>query len=122
MSPCLCGAPDCRACGPAQGWHIHSPRCSDADGRYDCGQRAYGEDDGTCDWCGEPSATSICGSCQQRYEEEQASGPYTAGTVETETVACKFCGEEAIALTAHLHQGTWVGDNCCWDERLRMSE
>jgi hypothetical protein len=39
-----------------------------------------------------------------------------------ETVTCKFCVKECIAATAHLHQGQWVGDECCWDERLRSSE
>ena len=37
------------------------------------------------------------------------------------TVACKFCGRAAYAHIAHLHQGGWVGE-CCWDERLRMTE
>jgi hypothetical protein len=39
--PCLCGAPDCFSCGPAQGWHIHSRRCQDEDGYYACGQTSY---------------------------------------------------------------------------------
>lgn len=39
-----------------------------------------------------------------------------------ETVECKFCHQQVPAETAHLHQGTWVGDDCCWDERLRMTE
>jgi len=38
------------------------------------------------------------------------------------TVACKFCGKWVPAKTAHLHDGAWVGDECCWDERLRSSE
>ena len=42
---CCCGALDCPSCGPAQGWHVHSRHCADADGYYDCGQHAYGDDD-----------------------------------------------------------------------------
>jgi hypothetical protein len=49
-----------------------------------------------------------------------------AGTVkdfyDAPTVTCKFCEQEVLAKTAHLHRGSWVGDGCCWDERLRMSE
>jgi hypothetical protein len=37
-------------------------------------------------------------------------------------VTCKFCGNEAPEAASHLHQGTWVGDACCWDERLRTTE
>lgn len=43
-------------------------------------------------------------------EEEQA------------TVTCCLCGEQRLASTAHRHQDTWIGDECCWDERLRSSE
>lgn len=39
-----------------------------------------------------------------------------------ETVECRFCHEQVPAKTAHLHQGTWVGDECCWDSRLRSTE
>lgn len=34
------------------------------------------------------------------------------------TVPCKFCERQVPANTAHAHQGAWVGDDCCWDERL----
>lgn len=37
-------------------------------------------------------------------------------------VPCCHCGLEVSAETAHLHQGQWIGDECCWDERLRSSE
>ena len=36
-------------------------------------------------------------------------------------VDCKFCGKEVDADTAHMHQGSYVGE-CCWDERLRTTE
>lgn len=38
------------------------------------------------------------------------------------TVKCKRCKELCNADQAHLHQGEWIGDECCWDERLRASE
>ena len=38
------------------------------------------------------------------------------------TVICKFCHAIVPEATAHLHQGEWVGDECCWDERLRTTE
>lgn len=41
---------------------------------------------------------------------------------EPETVTCKLCGEEAPVKTAHRHSGGWIGDECCWDERLRRTE
>jgi hypothetical protein len=41
---------------------------------------------------------------------------------EEEAVLCKFCRHQVPARTAHLHQGGWVGDECCWDERLRSTE
>jgi hypothetical protein len=37
-------------------------------------------------------------------------------------VSCKFCHKSVPADTAHLHDGEWVGDECCWDERLRATE
>jgi len=39
-----------------------------------------------------------------------------------DTVICKFCGKEVPGRTAHLHQNQWVGNDCCWDERLRSTE
>jgi len=36
-------------------------------------------------------------------------------------VMCKLCQNSVPAKTAHLHQGTWVGE-CCWDERLKSTE
>lgn len=41
---------------------------------------------------------------------------------EQKTVVCKFCRKETDPYTAHLHQEEWVGDECCWDERLRSTE
>lgn len=39
-----------------------------------------------------------------------------------QTVMCKFCHQQVPMYSAHLHDGGYVGDECCWDERLRSSE
>jgi hypothetical protein len=41
---------------------------------------------------------------------------------DAETVTCKLCKEQVDADTAHRHQGEYVGDECCWDDRLRGTE
>ena len=41
---------------------------------------------------------------------------------EEEMLTCSLCHKECIARLAHLHQDEWIGDECCWDERLRMTE
>jgi hypothetical protein len=42
--PCMCGDPTCWSCGPAQGFHVHSPFCVGEDGTYECGEKEYGEE------------------------------------------------------------------------------
>lgn len=43
-------------------------------------------------------------------------------TVEEDTVECSLCGRQVPSGTAHLHQDEYIGEECCWDERLRSSE
>jgi len=38
-----------------------------------------------------------------------------------ELITCKLCGERAPLESAHFHESEWVGDECCWDERLRST-
>ena len=38
------------------------------------------------------------------------------------TVVCSICHKEIDAMTAHSHQNEWIGNDCCWDERLKASE
>lgn len=38
------------------------------------------------------------------------------------TLTCSLCDRPVSVNSAHLHQGKWIGDECCWDERLRSSE
>jgi hypothetical protein len=37
-------------------------------------------------------------------------------------VICSICGKVLLEAMAHLHQNKWIGDRCCWDERLRNTE
>lgn len=39
-----------------------------------------------------------------------------------EKIMCSVCSELCLVKTAHLHQGEYIGDECCWDERLKSSE
>lgn len=41
---------------------------------------------------------------------------------EDEEILCSLCSEYCSLLTAHIHQGKYIGDECCWDERLRITE
>jgi len=34
---------------------------------------------------------------------------------------CSSCGFPCASNTAHLHQGEYIGE-CCWDERLKITE
>lgn len=37
-------------------------------------------------------------------------------------VSCQFCHNDVPSTTAHRHGKGWVGDECCWDEKLRTTE
>jgi hypothetical protein len=45
---------------------------------------------------------------------------------EPKTVRCVICGQQCLLKNAHLHSGDdgdeWIGDECCWDDRLHASE
>ena len=47
---------------------------------------------------------------------------YDVKTAPETRVKCSLCGEPCNIGTAHIHQDDWIGDECCWDERLRASE
>lgn len=78
------------------------------------------------------SDINTCPSCGKRYTKLIEGGDppqmecYDCGRIYTVPqsafVTCKFCGKPAEASTAHLHDGQYVGDECCWDERLRTTE
>lgn len=50
------------------------------------------------------------------------NGPWDRRWDMTNTVPCKFCGLQVPVMTAHRHDGAWVGDECCWTEQLRGTE
>ena len=37
-------------------------------------------------------------------------------------IQCSICHNECDVVQAHIHQGKYIGDECCWDERLRTTE
>jgi hypothetical protein len=59
-----------------------------------------------------------CTVCRHEMSDAQARETYD----QTARVPCRFCDDAVPLVTAHLLQGSWVGDACCWDERLRASE
>ena len=61
---------------------------------------------------------------QLKLKEELAlpDPPEPMVTCIPDVVICKICHQLSNAQTAHLHQGEYIGDECCWDERLRASE
>jgi len=52
----------------------------------------------------------------------QIEGDEDVPNPDNQFVKCSLCKNPAKAKTAHLHQGEYIGDECCWDERLRASE
>ena len=38
------------------------------------------------------------------------------------TLPCSVCRRQCNAGRAHRHQKDYIGDECCWDERLKASE
>jgi hypothetical protein len=38
--------------------------------------------------------------------------------IDEPTVVCAMCGSHVSAGTAHPHDGRWIGDKCCWNERM----
>ncbi len=37
-------------------------------------------------------------------------------------IKCSLCHLPCLAETAHLHQGKWICEERCWDNRLKASE
>lgn len=71
-----------------------------------------------CPVCSQPDS---CGDCD--HEKLSAEDVVNlGGELECNYVTCSLCGKDIPEKTAHIHQGEWIGDDCCWDERLRSSE
>jgi hypothetical protein len=45
-----------------------------------------------------------------------------SGCLDSPTVTCLICQKLVPAITAHRYQEAYVGDACCWDDRLKASE
>jgi hypothetical protein len=69
----------------------------------------------TCGWVleADPEDPTV-----RRYHGDSFDYDEPAGDL----LLCRFCQRQVPAKTAHLYQGGWVGDQCCWDERLRSSQ
>jgi hypothetical protein len=35
---------------------------------------------------------------------------------------CSICHQPCLLRTVHLHRDEYIGDVCCWDDRLKASE
>ena len=84
------------------------------------------KDPAVCPSCGKRNTNQldVCGVHHECYD----CGIEYTSTVSQEdwdryaSVRCSICGKLASASDAHVHQGGWIGDECCWEERLRRSE
>jgi hypothetical protein len=61
-------------------------------------------------------------SFESNPTDQQIADVLTQHDIDAEVVECKLCERAALAATAHRHENGWVGDRCCWDERLRSTE
>ncbi len=66
------------------------------------------------------SSHSAAGTAQVPTDEPIAIALEAPG-VDAQLATCKTCGSEILQATAHRHDNGWLGDSCCWDERLRMT-
>ena len=68
---------------------------------------------------------SLVEAAYQRGRRDEQRSQNAAGSGRLafrEFVLCSLCSETCDPKTAHIHQGKYIGDACCWDERLRSSE
>lgn len=72
------------------------------------------------DWSGADDLDAI--ATLVRHTGRQVRDVAEASHDLQEQILCRFCQRQCVARTAHYYQGGWVGDECCWDERLRSSQ
>lgn len=60
--------------------------------------------------------------CCADIHREYATAIVNMELANENTKICSICGNLCAGITAHLHQGRYIGDECCWDERLKASE
>lgn len=102
-----CGGDTFRVGRAMKIWQTLDIRFTDEDGNFEV------EDDQLHDSLEEGDFEEfVCLNCDHTMDLALLQAP---------TVECKFCHKATLAATAHLHQGSWVGDLCCWDERLRTT-
>jgi hypothetical protein len=70
------------------------------------------------DPAGDHCTCEVCGDIDSDSDPEFHPEQYLTAPL----VLCSVCREYCDAHLAHSHQGEWIGDECCWDERLRSSE
>lgn len=54
--------------------------------------------------------------------DAQLAAVLTDHGIDVELEICRFCSGTILRATAHRHGHGWVGNACCWDERLRATE
>jgi len=84
--------------------------------------RRIAEEDG---WVVEPFNPDTCPGCVCKKRMAECRRKLNASYRRRhgqEHITCKLCGDDCDPDTAHLHEGRWIGDDCCWDERLKSTE
>jgi predicted nucleotidyltransferase len=74
------------------------------------------------EWSGADDLDTIAALVRHTGREVRDVPEDRAEEEDEDQVLCRFCQRPSPARTAHRYQGGWVGDECCWDERLRSSE
>jgi hypothetical protein len=74
------------------------------------------------EWSGTDNLDAIATLVRHTGREVRDVHQTPADEDDQEQVLCRFCQRQCLARTAHSYQGGWVGDECCWDERLRSSQ
>ena len=84
------------------------------------------EETGIYDWEGTTDLDTQCDLLDESGREKLVCRDghvwWSMPIADEDTVVCRLCFKLCRAGTAHLHQGVWIGEECCWDERLRSSE
>jgi hypothetical protein len=77
-----------------------------------------------CEWSGADELNAIAALVRHTGREvcDVADSSEEPQPGAEDLVLCRFCQRRCSARTAHPYQGGWIGDECCWDERLRSSQ
>lgn len=69
-----------------------------------------------------PVAARNIASIYGPFEDPDCRNYTVAQWRRTYQVKCSLCHLPCLRELAHLHQGKWVCDGRCWDDRLKCSE